>query len=193
MVFFFSRKDGRLIRFYCNHTAILASWEIHTNNTKLLQAYRTGFQWFNHEAQCPGTLVVCSFACVWWRQQWVQVGTLFKCGSCGTCLWFTEKERSFLLLVGGAVICASLCHVHLICIILLCGQLVNVVYIFIYAFSRHFYPKRLTVHSGYIFFVSMCSLGIEPTTFALLTQCSTTEPQEHESRIPNPSTKFSKF
>ncbi len=28
------------------------------------------------------------------------------------------------------------------------------------------------------FFVSMCSLGIEPTTFALLTQCSTTEPQE---------------
>ncbi len=29
------------------------------------------------------------------------------------------------------------------------------------------------------FFVSMCSQGIEPTTFALLTQCSTTEPQEH--------------
>ncbi len=24
----------------------------------------------------------------------------------------------------------------------------------------------------------MCFLGIEPTTFALLTQCSTTEPQE---------------
>ncbi len=32
--------------------------------------------------------------------------------------------------------------------------------------------------SGYIFFVSMCSLGIEPTTSRLLTQCSTTEPQE---------------
>ncbi len=33
----------------------------------------------------------------------------------------------------------------------------------------------------YICFVSTytCSLGIEPTTFALLTQCSTTEPQEH--------------
>ncbi len=31
-----------------------------------------------------------------------------------------------------------------------------------------------------IFFCQyMCSLGIEPTTFALLTQCSTTEPQEH--------------
>ncbi len=25
----------------------------------------------------------------------------------------------------------------------------------------------------------MCFLGIEPTTFALLTQCFTTEPQEH--------------
>ncbi len=25
----------------------------------------------------------------------------------------------------------------------------------------------------------VCSLGIEPTTFVLLTQCSTTEPQEH--------------
>ncbi len=30
-----------------------------------------------------------------------------------------------------------------------------------------FYPKRLTVHSGYTFFVSMCvSLGIEPTTLS---------------------------
>ncbi len=28
----------------------------------------------------------------------------------------------------------------------------------------------------------MCSLGIEPTTFALLMQCSTTEPQEHNSK-----------
>ncbi len=46
-------------------------------------------------------------------------------------------------------------------------------YIYIYAFSRHFYPKRLTVHSGYnLFCPYMCSLGIEPTTFALLTQCS---------------------
>ncbi len=51
--------------------------------------------------------------------------------------------------------------------------------IYINAFSRRFYPKRLTVHSGYTFIVSMCSLGIEPTTFALQTQCSTTEPQEH--------------
>ncbi len=37
--------------------------------------------------------------------------------------------------------------------------------IYIYAFSRRFYPKRLTVHSGYTHFVSMCVyLGIEPTT-----------------------------
>ncbi len=48
--------------------------------------------------------------------------------------------------------------------------------IYIYAFSRCFYPKRLTVHSCYTYFQYMCqymcSLGIEPTTFALLTQCS---------------------
>ncbi len=30
--------------------------------------------------------------------------------------------------------------------------------------------------------VCVCSLGIEPTTFALLTQCCTPEPQEHLSR-----------
>ncbi len=43
-----------------------------------------------------------------------------------------------------------------------------------FTFSRRFYPKRLTVHSGYTFFICqyVCSLGIEPTTFALLTQCS---------------------
>ncbi len=43
-----------------------------------------------------------------------------------------------------------------------------------FTFIRRFYPKRLTVHSDYKFFFYqyMCSLGIEPTTFALLTQCS---------------------
>ncbi len=35
-----------------------------------------------------------------------------------------------------------------------------------------------------IFFCQyVCSLGIEPTTFALLTQCSTTEPQEHYIKV----------
>ncbi len=52
---------------------------------------------------------------------------------------------------------------------------------YIYAFSRRFYPKRITVHSGYTyFFVSMFVLWeLNPQPFALLTQCSTTEPQEH--------------
>ncbi len=44
---------------------------------------------------------------------------------------------------------------------------------YIYAFSRCFYPKRFTVHSDYICFCQyVCSLGIKPTTFAVLTQCS---------------------
>ncbi len=34
------------------------------------------------------------------------------------------------------------------------------IYIYIYAFRRRFYPKRLTVHSGYTFFCQyVCSLG----------------------------------
>ncbi len=37
---------------------------------------------------------------------------------------------------------------------------------YIYAFSRRFYPKRLTIaFTLYIFCQYMCSLGIEPTTF----------------------------
>ncbi len=37
---------------------------------------------------------------------------------------------------------------------------------FIYIFSRRFYPKRLQVHSGFTcFFKYVCSWGIEPTTF----------------------------
>ncbi len=39
--------------------------------------------------------------------------------------------------------------------------------IYIYAFSRCFNPKRLTLHSGYNYYLYqfVCSLGIEPTTF----------------------------
>ncbi len=46
---------------------------------------------------------------------------------------------------------------------------------YIYAFSRHFYPKRLTLHSSYTFtFVQLLlSLGIEPMILALLAPCST--------------------
>ncbi len=36
----------------------------------------------------------------------------------------------------------------------------------------------------------MCSLGIEPTTFALLTQCSTTEPQERSVFILRNTPQF---
>ncbi len=40
------------------------------------------------------------------------------------------------------------------------------IYIYMYAFSRRFYPKRLTIAFRlYIFCQYMCSLGIEPTTF----------------------------
>ncbi len=48
-------------------------------------------------------------------------------------------------------------------------------YIYIYAFSRRFYPKRLTLHSSYsfTFYQLLLSLGIEPTILALLVPCST--------------------
>ncbi len=42
--------------------------------------------------------------------------------------------------------------------------LLHLVPVYIYAFSRCSYPKRLAVHSGYTVIVSMCSLGIEPMT-----------------------------
>ncbi len=47
-------------------------------------------------------------------------------------------------------------------------------YIYIYAFSRCLQCMQII-----LFFQYVCSLGIEPTTFALLKQCSTTEPREH--------------
>ncbi len=48
-----------------------------------------------------------------------------------------------------------------------------------------FIQSNLQCYSGYTFFFCqyVCSLGIEPTTFALLTQCSTTEPQEHKFKV----------
>ncbi len=59
------------------------------------------------------------------------------------------------------------------------------VILYIYAFSRRFYPKRLTAYSAfrlYIFFVFnqyVCSLEFNPQPYVLIKQCSTTEPQEH--------------
>ncbi len=50
---------------------------------------------------------------------------------------------------------------------------------YIYAFSRSFYPKRLTIAFRLYIFISTCvPWESNPQPFALLTQCSTTEPQE---------------
>ncbi len=40
-----------------------------------------------------------------------------------------------------------------------------------------FIQSDLQLFELYMYCQYACSLGIEPTTFALLTQCSTTEPQ----------------
>ncbi len=54
--------------------------------------------------------------------------------------------------------------------------------IYIYAYSRRFYSKQLfCIQVIHLYCQYVCSLGIEPTTFALLAQCSTTEPQEHKT------------
>ncbi len=54
----------------------------------------------------------------------------------------------------------------------------SIVYIYIYAYA--FIQSDLKLHSGYTFFVSMCvPWESNPQPFALLMQCSTTEPQEH--------------
>ncbi len=57
---------------------------------------------------------------------------------------------------------------------------------YIYAFSRRFYPKRLTVHS--FFYQYVCSLGIEPKTFcsanAMLYHWATGTPQALNVGLP---------
>ncbi len=73
-----------------------------------------------------------------------------------------------------------LCFVFMLFLAFEFGLIVGLHLHYIYAFSRHFYPKRLTVHSGYTCFISMCvPWELNPQPFALLTQCSTIEPQEH--------------
>ncbi len=52
--------------------------------------------------------------------------------------------------------------------------------IYIYAFSRRFYPKRITIAVRLYIFISMCvPWESNPQPFALLTQCSTTEPHRN--------------
>ncbi len=49
-----------------------------------------------------------------------------------------------------------------------------------YAFSRRFYPKRLTIAFRLCIFISTCvPWESNPQPFALLTQCSTTEPHRN--------------
>ncbi len=57
---------------------------------------------------------------------------------------------------------------------------IDVIYIYIYAFSRRFYPKRLTIAFRLYIFVSICvPWESNPQPFALLTQCSTIEPHRN--------------
>ncbi len=59
----------------------------------------------------------------------------------------------------------------------------GIIYIYIYAFSRRFYLKRLIVYSGYNFFGQyVCSLGIEPTTF-VVSPLTSEEDTEATSRV----------
>ncbi len=56
-------------------------------------------------------------------------------------------------------------------------------YIYIYAFSRHFYPKRLTIAFRLYIFICV-PWESNPQPFALLTQCSTTEPHRNTFFLP---------
>ncbi len=53
-----------------------------------------------------------------------------------------------------------------------------------------FIQSDLLEYRLYIYCQYVCSLGIEPTTFVLLTQCSTTEPQENLDYINDIITTF---
>ncbi len=57
-------------------------------------------------------------------------------------------------------------------------------YIYIYAFSRRFYPKRLTIAFRLYIFISTCvPWESNPQPFAQLTQSSTTEPHRNTYSI----------
>ncbi len=61
------------------------------------------------------------------------------------------------------------------------NQSIYITFIFMHL-ADAFIQSDLQCIQVIIFFCQyMSSLGIEPTTFALLAQCSTTEPQEHNT------------
>ncbi len=53
------------------------------------------------------------------------------------------------------------------------------IYIFMHLADAFIQSDLQCIQVIHLYYQYMCSLGIEPTTFVLLTQCSTTEPQEH--------------
>ncbi len=66
--------------------------------------------------------------------------------------------------------------------------------IYMYAFSRRFYPKRLTIAFRLYIFFSMCvPWELNPQPFAQLTQCSTTEPHRNTGALNLFNTQVSQF
>ncbi len=69
----------------------------------------------------------------------------------------TEKEKWFAFILNRqCCVCVCVCElwdVHQTCS--LTKHLMSLLVVYIYAFSRGFYPTRLTVHSGYTF-LSVC-------------------------------------
>ncbi len=95
--------------------------------------------------------------------------------------WYEKKNYSQNRLL---LLCFCMCLLLQWCELLVMSVLfINLAFACendIYAFSRHFNPKRFTIAFRLYVFVSMCvPWERNPQPFALLTQCSTTEPQEH--------------
>ncbi len=118
---------------------------------------------------------------------------IVSCSSKPECLTFfqlIQKQKFFLP-------CSSLCiykertiklscfikMVHMTCMNFSKYFKAIFFFFYIYAFSRRFYPKRLTVHSGYTCFVSMCvPWESNPQPLRCKRNALTTEPQEHFHR-----------
>ncbi len=78
-----------------------------------------------------------------------------------------------------ACVCLSLCVCVCVCVCLsVCLSFLT--HFTHFTFSRRFYPKRLTIAVRLYIFISMCvPWESNPQPFALLTQCSTTEPHRN--------------
>ncbi len=136
-------------------------------------------------AQCRGAVALSLDPSVvnvwWWREiragQAIRLLTHYKITSslsadvCVTIITFTSKSQMMKGNYGSLFRCLTWRFSTWI-----------LLHLYMYAFSRHFFIQSDLQYiqvNLYIFCHNLCSLGIEPTTFALLTQCSTTEPPEH--------------